>query len=92
MQRYIAKRALQSLLAFWAMSLIVFSLVRVTGNPLDMMLPLEATPEDYERVSKHWGLDQPLHTQYVIFMGKALQGDFGHSWKWPGHSAMGLVA
>jgi len=92
MQRYIAKRALQSLLAIWAMSLIVFSLVRVTGNPLDMMLPLEATPEDYERVSKHWGLDQPLHTQYVIFMGKALQGDFGHSWKWPGHSAMGLVA
>ena len=92
MQRFIAKRALQSLLAIWAMSLIVFSLVRVTGNPLDMMLPLEATPEDYERVSKHWGLDQPLPTQYVIFMGKALQGDFGHSWKWPGHSAMGLVA
>ena len=92
MQRFIAKRALQSLLAIWAMSLIVFSLARITGNPLDVMLPLEAGPEDYARVSKHWGLDQPLHTQYVIFMGKALQGDFGHSWKWPGHSAMGLVA
>jgi peptide/nickel transport system permease protein len=92
MQRYIARRALQSLLAIWVMSLIVFSLARISGNPLDMMLPLEATREDYERVSKHWGLDEPLHTQYVIFLSKAVRGDFGYSWKWPGHSAMGLVA
>jgi peptide/nickel transport system permease protein len=92
MQRYIARRALQSLLAIWVMSLVVFSLARISGNPLDMMLPLEATREDYERVSKHWGLDEPLHTQYVIFLAKAVRGDFGYSWKWPGHSAMGLVA
>ena len=58
MQRYIARRFLQSLLAIWVMSLIVFSLARVTGNPLDVMLPLEAGPEEYERVAKHWGLDQ----------------------------------
>jgi peptide/nickel transport system permease protein len=91
MQRYIARRALHSLLAILAMSLIVFSLARISGNPLDVMLPLEATPEDYERVSRHWGLDQPLATQYFIFLRKALGGDFGTSWKWPGHSAMGLV-
>jgi peptide/nickel transport system permease protein len=91
-QRYIARRALQSLLAIWVMSLVVFSLARVSGNPLDTMLPLEATREDYERLSRHWGLDQPLHIQYVIFLSKAVRGDFGYSWKWPGHSAMGLVA
>jgi peptide/nickel transport system permease protein len=91
MQRYLLRRVLQSLLAIWAMSLIVFSLARVTGNPLDVMLPLEAGPEDYERVAKHWGLDQPLHTQYFIFLGKAVRGDFGQSWKWHGHTAMGLV-
>jgi peptide/nickel transport system permease protein len=91
MQRYIARRVLHSLLAILAMSLIVFSLARITGNPLDVMLPLEAGPEDYERVSKHWGLDQPLTTQYLIFLRKAVQGDFGNSWKWHGHSAMGLV-
>jgi peptide/nickel transport system permease protein len=77
MQRYIARRALQSLLAILAMSLIVFSLARITGNPLDVMLPLEAGPEEYERVSRYWGLDQPLHTQYVIFLSKAVRGDFG---------------
>jgi peptide/nickel transport system permease protein len=91
MQRFIARRALQSVLALLAMSVIVFGLARITGNPLDVMLPLEATREDYERVSKHWGLDQPLVTQYFIFLGKALGGDFGNSWKWPGYSAMGLV-
>jgi peptide/nickel transport system permease protein len=90
-QRYLVRRALQSLLAIWAMSLIVFSLARVTGNPLDVMLPLEAGPEDYERVSKHWGLDRPLHVQYFVFLGKAVRGDFGQSWKWHGHTAMGLV-
>jgi peptide/nickel transport system permease protein len=91
MQRYVARRVFHSILAILAMSLIVFSLARISGNPLDVMLPLEATPEDYARVSKHWGLDQPLHTQYMIFMSKAVRGDFGNSWKWHGHSAMGLV-
>jgi peptide/nickel transport system permease protein len=91
MQRYIARRVFQSVLAILAMSLIVFSLARISGNPLDVMLPLEATPEDYQRVSQHWGLDKPLVTQYFIFLGKALGGDFGNSWKWPGYSAMGLV-
>jgi len=73
------------------MSLIVFSLARVTGNPLDVMLPMEAGPEEYERVSKHWGLDQPLYVQYAIFLSKAVRGDFGNSWKWHGYSAMSLV-
>jgi peptide/nickel transport system permease protein len=55
------------------------------------MLPMEASQEDYERLAKYWGLDQPVHVQYGIFITRALQGDFGMSWKWPGHSAMGLV-
>jgi peptide/nickel transport system permease protein len=91
MQRYILRRFLQSLLAIWVMSLVVFSLARVTGNPLDVMLPLEAGPEEYARVAQHWGLDKPLYTQYFIFLSKAIQGDFGQSWKWHGYSAMGLV-
>jgi peptide/nickel transport system permease protein len=91
MQRYITVRLLQSLLTILVVSVIVFSLARVTGNPLDVLLPLEATPDDYERVAKHWGLDRPLYVQYFVFLGKALRGDFGMSWKWQGHSAMGLV-
>src|SRR4030095_11873245 len=91
MQRYIARRVLQSFLAIWVMSLIVFTLARLSGNALDVMLPMEATQEDYERLAKYWGLDQPVYVQYGIFVARALQGDFGMSWKWPGHSAVGLV-
>src|SRR5688572_14229473 len=91
MQRFIAIRALQSLLAILVMSMIVFGLARISGNPLDVMLPIEAMPEDYERLEKHWGLDKPVVTQYVIFIQKALQGDFGQSLKYQGKSAMSLV-
>lgn len=92
MQRFIAVRVMQSLLAIFVMSVIVFGLARMSGNPLDVMLPIEAVAEDYERLEKHWGLDKPLYEQYAIFITKALQGDFGESLKYQGQSAMGLVA
>jgi len=91
MQRFIAVRVLQSLLAVLIMSVLVFGLARMSGDPLDVMLPIEAMPEDYERLSKYWGLDQPLTTQYAIFLKKAVQGDFGDSLKYQGQSAMALV-
>ena len=91
MQRYILIRFLQCLLALWVMSVIVFSLARMTGDPLDVLLPMEAGEGERERVAHHWGLDRPLYEQYFVFLGKALHGDFGNSWKWQGHTAMGLV-
>ena len=59
MQRYILIRFLQSLLALWVMSVIVFSLARFTGDPLDVLLPMEAGEGERERVAQHWGLDKP---------------------------------
>ncbi|HSC95928.1 MAG TPA: ABC transporter permease [Burkholderiales bacterium] len=91
MQRYIAVRVLQSLVAVLVMSVIVFGLARLSGNPIDVMLPIEAEQEDYDRLTRYWGLDKPLHEQYVIFITKAIQGDFGQSLKYQGQSAMGLV-
>jgi peptide/nickel transport system permease protein len=91
MQRYITIRILQALLALWVTSLIVFSLARITGNPMDAMLPMEADAEEYARLEKHWGLDKPLYTQYFVFIKNAVRGDFGKSWKWQGYTAMGLV-
>lgn len=91
MQRFIAMRVLQSLVAVLVMSVIVFGLARISGDPLEVMLPLEAEQEDYDRLTEYWGLDKPLHVQYLTFVKKGLQGDFGESLKYQGKSAMGLV-
>jgi peptide/nickel transport system permease protein len=84
-------RLFQAFLSLIAVTIIVFLLGRLTGNPLDVLLPLEAEEADYIRVEKVWGLDKPITTQYLIFMKNAARGNFGESIKWRGNSAMGLV-
>jgi len=91
MQRYIVIRIVQALITLLAISVIVFALGRITGNPLDVLLPLEAQQDDYDRISKVWGLDKPLYQQYFTFLSNAASGNFGDSWKWPGKTAMELV-
>ena len=92
MQRYILIRVLQAIFVLFAVSIIVFALARASGNPLILMLPLDAEPEAFEILAEHWGLDQPYHIQYWRFISNAVQGDFGDSFKWPGHTAIGLVS
>jgi peptide/nickel transport system permease protein len=78
---YIAKRVLQAVGALFVLSVIIFLLAHLTGDPLHMMLPPYATPEDYERVRTALGLDKPLYIQYAYFMQNAIQGDFGLSFR-----------
>ncbi len=91
MQKYIARRLLQTLLTLLAVSVIVFALARLSGDPRDVLLPMEASAEDRARISERWGLDQPYHIQYLTFAGNVLQGDFGESLKWPGQNSISLV-
>ena len=91
MQRYILIRIVQSVLALLVLTVIVFSLARIAGNPRDVLLPLEATVEDAERVKAAWGLDQPIYVQYFKFLGNAVTGDFGESLKHRDQPAINLV-
>ena len=91
MQRYIVIRIIQSILALLVLTVIVFSLARIAGDPLDVLLPLEATVEDAERVRAAWGLDRPVYIQYFKFLGNALTGDFGESIKHRDQQAISLV-
>lgn len=91
MQRYILIRLVQAIFVLFFVSIIVFALARASGNPVDLMLPIDATPQDHERLTAFWGLDKPVHVQYGKFLVNALQGDFGQSIKWTGESAMGMV-
>ena len=91
LQRFIFLRFSQSIIALLAVTIIVFALGRITGNPLDVLLPLEAEEEDRIKVEAAWGLDKPVHMQYLIFMKNAFSGNFGESLKWRGETAMNLV-
>jgi len=91
MQRYILISLARAVLTLLGVSLIVFLLARASGDALDVMLPETATREDRAAVATFWGFDKPLHQQYLIFLGNAVRGDFGKSFKWPGESAMGLI-
>ncbi len=84
MQRYIILRLGQAVLALVVISFVVFALARVTGSPLDVLLPEEATAVDIARVEARWGLDRPLHIQYAKYMGNVVQGDFGESFRFRG--------
>ncbi len=90
MSIYLIQRLGQSLLTLLGLSVIVFALAHLSGDPVSLLAPPEATAEDMARLRAKLGLDKPLHTQYLIYITQAAQGDFGESirWKTP---AMGLI-
>jgi peptide/nickel transport system permease protein len=79
---YISLRMVQGLIAVIGVSLIVFVAVRLTGDLERFLLPPDAAKEDVVRVRSEYGLDKPLPMQYGIFVRRALQGNFGASWRW----------
>ena len=79
MTGFIIQRFLQALLVMAVMSVIVFVGVYAIGNPIDIVIPPEASQQLREEVIARFGLDRPIWEQYAIFVGNLLQGDFGRS-------------
>jgi peptide/nickel transport system permease protein len=79
MRRYIINRLLEGIVALFIASVVVFGLARLTGDPLSMMLPETAGPEEHQAMARYLGLDKPLPVQYLVFISKAARGDFGRS-------------
>jgi len=84
-------RLSHALLALFALSIIVFALTRLSGNPMDVLLPDDATEQDYIQTAELWGLDKPLHVQYLVYVNNIIHGNFGVSIKWPGRSTKDLI-
>ncbi|MBI2916858.1 MAG: ABC transporter permease [Chloroflexi bacterium] len=79
MQRYILFRLVQAGATLLAVSLVVFILARLTGNPLDLLMPIDSTPEQYAQESQRLGLDKPLYVQFGRFLVNSVQADLGKS-------------
>lgn len=91
MQRYIVRRLLQAVITLFLVSVIVFILGRLTGDPVALLLTEYSTEEDKILITKQLGLDKPLTEQYAIFIGNALRGDLGRSIRGERAPALELV-
>ena len=79
MGSYVLRRVLQSLVVILGVSIVVFFLIRLTGDPTDQMLAQGASEESIAGIRAELGLDLPIYQQYWNFLSNALRGDFGTS-------------
>jgi ABC-type dipeptide/oligopeptide/nickel transport system permease component len=87
---YLLRRLWQSLLVLFGVSVVVFLILHLTGDPAALLLPPDATAEDIARFRTAMGFDDPVAVQYLRFLKGAVRGDFGESLR-HGEPAMPLV-
>ncbi|KIN76122.1 ABC transporter permease [Sulfitobacter mediterraneus] len=77
---YLLKRLIQMTLVLWVVSVIVFLMMSFTGDPVFMVVPIDATDAEIAQARRLLGLDQSLLVQYGKFLTSLVQGDFGNSY------------
>jgi peptide/nickel transport system permease protein len=90
MKHFILRRLVQTAFTAVLVSLIVFAMARLTGDPTLTLLPAEATEQDRNFFRKQYGLDRPLPVQYLTYVGNVLRGDLGVSFRYR-EPALGIV-
>lgn len=82
MLRYIARRLLATVAVVFGVSLLLFTIISLTpGDAARAQLPAGAPPDQYERLRKALGLDEPIPVRYGIWLGNIVSGDFGRSYQ-----------
>ena len=90
MGRYILKRIWHGIIVIIGVTVIVFVVTRMVGDPVKVMLPLEATLEQRAVFEKQLGLDRPIPIQFLDFLSDLTRLDFGNS-LWQHRPAMEIV-
>ncbi|MBI3827630.1 MAG: ABC transporter permease [Candidatus Rokubacteria bacterium] len=76
---FFGTRLVRAVVAVWLVSTVVFVVMRLSGDPVPLLLPPDAPHSEILRVRKDLGLDRPIGVQYAVFLGNTLRGDFGRS-------------
>ena len=77
---YVLRRLLLAIPTLFGVAVVVFVLLRVVpGDPIAMMVPGEATPDDIARLREAYGLDKSIPVQFVLYLAQVVQGNFGTS-------------
>ena len=82
MPQFLLKRFGLGLISIIGASVVIFIISSLSGDPIVLLLPVDAPPAVIEAMRKTMGLDQPLWRQYLLFAQHALLGDFGNSYRW----------
>ncbi len=90
MTRYVFTKLGEALIAIWGVVTIVFFVTRLVGDPVALLLPVGASPEQMQQMTAALGLDKPLWQQYLVYVGQVLTGDFGQSFQF-NRPAIGVV-
>ena len=90
MRRYLVARLAQTLLVVVLSLTAVFGMVRLTGDPVLLFMPMDIQARDVEEFRERLGFNDPLAVQYARFLVGALRGDFGESLRYR-RDAFGLV-
>ena len=80
--KYFLKSILKTIPVLLLITLIVFLLMRVTGDPVSLMLPETATEEERDSLREALGFNEPLPVQYLTYLGDLVQGNFGDSFRY----------
>lgn len=78
---FLIRRLIHAVFVMLGVSIIVFLLVHLTGDPATLMVPEDATPEQVQEIRERMGFDRPIVVQYGIFLSNAVTGDFGYSYR-----------
>jgi peptide/nickel transport system permease protein len=82
MYQYILRRLVQTVPVLFLFSIAVFTVMRlVPGDPANVILGLEPSPEALAQIRHEMGLDKPIPVQYAIWLRHVAEGDLGTSWK-----------
>jgi peptide/nickel transport system permease protein len=76
---FLGQRLIRALIALWLVCTVVFVVMRLSGDPVPLLLPPDAPTSEILRVRRELGLDQPIVVQYGVFLANVLRGDFGRS-------------
>lgn len=76
---FVGYRLFRALITLWIVSTVVFVVMRLSGDPVPLLLPPDAPRSEIFRVRAELGLDRPLPIQYGVFLANILHGDFGRS-------------
>ncbi|OGN96891.1 MAG: hypothetical protein A2Z77_00400 [Chloroflexi bacterium RBG_13_51_36] len=79
MARFILLRVLQSFIAFVGIAVLIFVLVRASGNPIDLLRSSTSTPEQIANLQRELGLDKSYWVQFGVFIKDLAHGDLGYS-------------